>query len=88
MSKFYDKVVKALASASNKQGDRIIYIHPSDFDTLVRELGHLEQLHNQHGVPVGTLWTPGSWLLQVPIMKEPKLPKGSVVLEVKTWEWM
>lgn len=88
MSAVYDKVVKALRSSANQQGDRRIMVHPDDFSELIIELGHTDQLEQKHGVPLGTIWTPGAWLLQVPIVKEEKLPRGEVVLEVKTWEWI
>jgi hypothetical protein len=88
VSDVYEKVVKALRSSANQQGDRRIMVNPADYDELIIELGHNDKLEKRHGVPMGTLWTPGSWLLQVPIVKEEMMPAGEVVLEVKTWEWI
>lgn len=88
MSAVYDLVVKALAEAATSQAaSRKIIVNPDDFEALKTELGHADQLENKHGVPHGSLWTPGSWLLRVPIFAEAWVPAGSVVLEERNHRW-
>ena len=96
MSELYDKVVTALAEHAhrlevarqeerntaddlNQTVMRAIKVHPSDWEDLRVELGIPGV--TPVGMREGHLWTPGAWLLNIPLIQDELVPQGDVILE-------